>query len=605
MSKEFMEKDTGQMAEEDVQKASRKERKKDRKQKRADMEEKAKLLRVAFFNSMRFRILLCVMFTSLVLGIVNLIIVIPKLTKEVTSTMTNYIYGLTESVGHEVENFVLSNGLTYATINMDVVAESVKLRGIDSSYCYVVSRDGVILYHPQEEKIGQPVENAVIEAVVEEMARTGEVPETKVVTYDFNGTGKYAAYCVGQRSRLITVISADSREVTSSVRSITIEAIIGSVLVIVICIVLSSFYIFKMLQPMNTIVSEVGKLAYMDFTESGKQQKLSRKKDEIGVMSRAIDGLRSELIQVVRDLRQQSELLYETSEQMSSKARDTAAAIDQVDSAVHDIAEGATSQASETQSATEDIMMIGNLIEENNSNVAGIRQSSDEIQGTAMVANDTLNQLQRINVQVKDAIDQIYEQTHTTNESATKIQEAAALITNIAEETNLLSLNASIEAARAGEYGKGFAVVANQIQKLAEQSNESANRIEGIITDLMADSERSVETMEEVRRVVEEQNESVRKTGDIFKTVQNGIHDSMDGIEQISTGTDKMAKARASVTDVVQNLTAIAQENAASTQETSAAVTQVRNSVDDISSHADGLNDIATTLEETMKKFQI
>ena len=360
-----------------------------------------------------------------------------------------------------------------------------------------------------------------------------------------------------------------------------------------------------MLRALGSITDEVGKLAYMDFSANPKNSFLLKRNDEIGAMGKALENLRHELVDVVEGLKKQSEHLYDVSEDLHQKSMETSGVIDQVDSAVHDIADGATSQANETQSATENVLLIGRMIEESNDSIQEIRGNSQEIHQSALVADETLQQLVKINAQVKDAIDQIYQQTHTTNESAGKIKEAAALITSIAEETNLLSLNASIEAARAGEHGRGFAVVANQIQKLAEQSNESANQIEGIISELIEDSERSVTTMEEVREIVNEQDASVKKTGEIFKTVQNGINLSIEGISKISDDTAKIDEARVGVTDTVQNLTAIAEENAASTEETSASVTQVRTSAEVISQSAQSLNDIAMGIEDTMKKFKV
>ena len=216
-----------------------------------------------------------------------------------------------------------------------------------------------------------------------------------------------------------------------------------------------------------------------------------------------------------------------------------------------------------------------------------------------------LVQLEDINYKASEAIDVIYEQTNTTNESAMKIREATSLITAIAEETNLLSLNASIEAARAGEQGRGFAVVASQIQKLAEQSNESARQIENIIDSLISDSEKAVTTMGEVKDIMNQQSENVGKTEEIFAQVKNGINGSIEGVNIIADKTKQMDDARVNVVDVVQNLTAIAQQNAASTQETSASVTEVSGIVYDISSNAEKLKAIADELEKNMKVFRI
>ena len=217
----------------------------------------------------------------------------------------------------------------------------------------------------------------------------------------------------------------------------------------------------------------------------------------------------------------------------------------------------------------------------------------------------TLHELDSINRRAIDSINIIYEQTHTTNESALKIKEATSLISSIADETSLLSLNASIEAARAGEAGRGFAVVASQIQKLAEQSNESAQRIDKIIFNLLEDSQKAVETMESVREIMVQQNENVTKTGSTFSQVQGGILTSVTNVDSIASRTDQLNSARVNIVDVVQNLTSIAEQNAANTQETSAAVMEVSNVMHEISNHASRLQEIAYSLEENMNAFQL
>ena len=220
-------------------------------------------------------------------------------------------------------------------------------------------------------------------------------------------------------------------------------------------------------------------------------------------------------------------------------------------------------------------------------------------------ASATLAQLEQINMQAKEAIDTIYEQTNTTNESAMKIREATTLITSIAEETNLLSLNASIEAARAGEQGRGFAVVASQIQKLAEQSNESASQIEAITNSLITDSEKAVSIMGEVKEIMLKQSEHVAKTDEIFTQVKSGIDSSIDGVTRIAEKTRQMDEARVNVVDVVQNLTAIAEENAASAEETSASVTEVGSIVTNISGNTEKMKDVAKELEQNMEIFKL
>nr|WP_253295564.1 methyl-accepting chemotaxis protein [Roseburia sp. MSJ-14] len=245
------------------------------------------------------------------------------------------------------------------------------------------------------------------------------------------------------------------------------------------------------------------------------------------------------------------------------------------------------------------------MVEDTNSQVSALHNAADAIKESSDTANNTLQELDLINKKAIDSINVIYEQTHTTNESALKIKEATTLIASIADETNLLSLNASIEAARAGEAGRGFAVVASQIQKLAEQSNDSARQIDEVIYALLEDSEKAVKTMDEVKTIMEQQSENVSKAGTVFSQVETGITESINGIAQIADRTNKLNSTRSGIVDVVQNLTAIAEENAASTEETSAAVIEVANVMQEISDHAAELQNIASTLEKNISIFKI
>lgn len=330
-----------------------------------------------------------------------------------------------------------------------------------------------------------------------------------------------------------------------------------------------------------------------------------KRKDEVGHISRSIMTLKTELTEIIANIKDQSKTLNDSSVYLSEKAETSADHISQVERAVEEIAQGATGQAEETQKATENVIVMGNMIEETTGEIDAMNENAKLIRQLGQTAIDTLNDLQTINQKTKDSIDIIYEQTNITNTSAQKIKEATALITDIAEETNLLSLNASIEAARAGEQGRGFAVVAAQIQKLAEQSNESARQIEEIITSLLADSEKAVDTMEEVKEIMGQQNENVKKTDEQVNQVLGQVDQSIEAIARVALKTEKLNEARINVTDTVQNLTAVAQENAASTQQSAASVNQVSEIIQDIAESAKQLTDIAEKLDKDIALFEV
>ena len=216
-----------------------------------------------------------------------------------------------------------------------------------------------------------------------------------------------------------------------------------------------------------------------------------------------------------------------------------------------------------------------------------------------------LDELQEVNNQTDEYIDMIAEQTDITNQSAKKIGQATQLIAAIAEETNLLSLNASIEAARAGEQGRGFAVVASQIQKLAEQSTEAVKEIDGIIHTLTADSEKAVETMDQVRDIIEKQNDHMYQTGEAFAQIKDGVDESIAGINVIADRTRDLDQTRTNVIDSVSSLTAIAEENAAATEETSASMVEISSIVTGISDQANALHEVAQRMDEKMSVFRL
>lgn len=557
-------------------------------------------------HSVRTQIVGAMFLAMVILSVCLSVVLIRNLRIPLMNLNQSYLYDLAVAYGGKLQSEIEVQGYNTATHynNLDNSLGGVGLQGVDSSYAYLVSSDGTMLYHPTKDKVGQPVENEVVKAVAAEIA-AGNVPEPDVVEYEFKGAMKYAAYYVTERGHCILVVSADKDDLMSEVHRVTITGTCCTVVMVIIASIIGFFFVSRIVKPITKMTDVVGQLAHMDFSEIDGQEKLTARADETGQMSRAVVELRRQLVEVISELREQSEKLYEASDVLNGNASETATTVEQVEKAVTEISDGASSQADETQKATENVILMGSMVEETTRQVEELTDNANAMRKSSDEAFETLQNLGKINDRAREAIDVIYEQTNTTNESAMKIREATTLITSIAEETNLLSLNASIEAARAGEQGRGFAVVASQIQKLAEQSNESARQIENIIDSLIEDSQKSVATMEDVKKIMESQSESVGRTNESFTQVRDGITQSLDGVNQIADKTKKLDEARVNVVDVVQNLTAIAEENAASTEETSASVTEVSTIVYSISENATKLKEVAEHLEQSMSIFKI
>ena len=563
--------------------------------------------KVAFIHSIKTKIVLLVIAMIALTALMNIFMSVPQMKKDVNRITKNYMKDMAILAGNNIDAEMGYMGAEQI-LTPEELAKSVadiEVSGMESSYAYVVSADGTMLYHPTADKIGQPVENAAVKQVLGELSK-GNKLAPDVIVYDFKGVTKYASYYIGENSDYIVIVTADQDEAMESVNEMTINSVMSGVVALVICGLIGLFFSFIIVKPIIHATNMVARLADLDFTDKDHLQKtMDKKKDETGVMGKAIGVLRTELADAVRSITGQSRELYEAASAMNSSAAQTVESVDQVEKAISEIAQGATSQAQETQTATENVIVMGNMIEEAGKEVESLRENAGAMRDAGNRAMEILEELGKINQNTKEAIGIIYEQTNTTNTSVLKIKEATDMITDIAEETNLLSLNASIEAARAGEQGRGFAVVAGQIQKLAEQSNESARQIADIINLLIADSEKTVSTMEDVKSVIAKQDEHVANTEKAFEDVKDGIDKSIESVRTLTDKTKQLDEARVKVVDVVQNLTAIAEENAASTEETSASASEVGAIMENISDNAKQLNVIADELKESISQFLI
>lgn len=560
--------------------------------------------RIPFQHSIKMKIIVLIVICIVATSALNLLLNVPMIRSDITGLTKNYMEDMAMISGMNLDNSLehADASEVLSTEQLQASLGDVSVEGLESSYAYVVDANGTMLYHPTAEKIGQPVENDAVKQLLAEIGK-GNRPETDVITYVFKGVTKYASYYIGQNMDYIVIITADESEVFSSVNKIIMVNILSAVAALILFGLVGYVIAIRIVKPIERVTAEVEKLAHLDFRPNVQNARTLKQKDEAGVMTRAVVELQKKLAEVIGGMKEQSQQLFTTSEEVRKSVVETKQTMDQVDRAIGEVAEGATSQAEETQTASENVIFMGSMIEETKNEVESLKENARDMRASGDEALNILEELSAINQKTKSAITVISEQTNQTNRSAMEIQRAIDIITDIAEETNLLSLNASIEAARAGEQGRGFAVVASQIQKLAEQSNESASQIENIIKLLISDSEKTVETMKEVNDVVERQDEDVRRTAEAFDRVKEGIFSSIKGIDHITEKTEQLDEARVKVVDVVQNLTAIAEQNAASTEETSASATAVGEIMTKIADNTSRLNEIANDMEESVNKF--
>lgn len=546
------------------------------------------------------KIIVMVILAVIVSNVICMVFILESSKKQITDSTKHTMVDVINTTSKIVENEI-SNADT-EDLDYDEYAKSlsdVKLEGMDSSYVYVVKNDGTMLYHPTKEKVGQPVENAVIKGVVQQL-QDGKKPGTTVVEYVFNGTTKYSAYTILNNENIL-VLTADESEALAGITTVTGVAIGISAIVVLIAIIISFIMGRRLMRPLvkvSTIIEDVAN-GNIEADFSGVKES----NDEIGLIIGKMKELTQSLGSIVGKIRNSSDTMSSNSYELNDTSSQTLAANNEISKAVEDVAEGSTGMAASISKINENLLEMSNETKDINASVDEIKNQTVAVQDSSKIMNDKIKSMQDSSHKMDEGISAISKRIETVNTTVDKVSNIVSVIEEISSETNLLSLNASIEAARAGDAGKGFAVVAQEIRVLSDNTNTELENIKQIISSLVEECRYCVQASGTIVEDNAKQKEEIKAVLDEFGSLDEQIQKTAEKADEIEELVTAMIELNDDITKSSNSLTDVSAANAAATEEMNANIEELNAMMHGVSEMAEHMNNESDGLKEALSFF--
>ena len=546
------------------------------------------------------KIIVMVILAVIVSNVICMVFILESSKKQITDSTKHTMVDVINTTSKIVENEI-SNADT-EDLDYDEYAKSlsdVKLEGMDRSYVYVVKNDGTMLYHPTKEKVGQPVENAVIKGVVQQL-QDGKKPGTTVVEYDFNGTTKYSAYTILNNENIL-VLTADESEALAGITTVTGVAVGIIAIVVLIAIIISFIMGRRLMRPLVKVSTIIEDVANGNIEADFSVVKESN--DEIGLIIEKMKELTQSLGSIVGKIRNSSDTMSSNSYELNDTSSQTLAANNEISKAVEDVAEGSTGMAASISKINENLLEMSNETKDINESVNEIRNQTTAVQDSSKIMNDKIKSMQDSSHKMDEGISAISKRIETVNTTVDKVSNIVSVIEEISSETNLLSLNASIEAARAGDAGKGFAVVAQEIRVLSDNTNTELENIKQIISSLVEECRYCVQASGTIVEDNAKQKEEIKAVLDEFGSLDEQIQKTAEKADEIEELVTAMIELNDDITKSSNSLTDVSAANAAATEEMNANIEELNAMMHGVSEMAEHMNNESDGLKEALSFF--
>ncbi|WP_082794492.1 methyl-accepting chemotaxis protein [Halobacillus sp. KGW1] len=501
------------------------------------------------------------------------------------------------SVAKAVQNGDELVGVFSIDINMSSLLRLIDgVKIADSGYAAIFAENGIFISHPQEDLVGTDItENSFYTSIMNQNKQSG------VISYQYEGKDKTLGYSKNDITGWIIIGTVDKADLEQQSAAIIIPIAITVLIILLLSIIAATLITRRIRKPIVRLQSQMKEVEEGNLTIDLRQNR----EDEIGQLAGSTHEMKEGIRQIILQLQGAVESVRTQSSGLRLSANEVQEGSEQIASTMEQLSAGAESQAHSSSKLSEMMEAFTTEIREAYENGKGISESSGSVlrmtnEGSDMMRH-SVDQMQTIDRIVKESVDKV----RGLDSQSQQISKLVQVIQDIANQTNLLSLNAAIEAARAGEHGKGFAVVADEVRKLAEQVSHSVEDITSIVDTIQTESGEVAATLQNGYKEVDQGTTLMKQTGETFDKIQHSVTDMVARTREISAKLQKISEDSYEMNTSIEEVASVSEESAAGVEQVTAAAQQSNSSVEEVSNSAEDLAELSNVLNDQIKRFKV